>query len=120
MYIMFLKGSDFMNPKEDRVQKRIRISPDTYMTAEYYAEKKSIPTNEFIVDAIELAIRHENKDYDLPTMEQARLNELNDRITMLSNTVEQLNHIITHGFDSLLNLTRGDSYLLDENERGDN
>jgi uncharacterized SAM-binding protein YcdF (DUF218 family) len=72
--------------------------------------------NEYIKEAIELAIRHENKDYDLPALEIQRLNQLVDNIAVLSSNVKSVEEVVIHGFDSLLGLTKGDNYLLEHED----
>lgn len=94
------------------------IKEELYQQAEYWAAKKGISLNQYVAEAIQHMIQYENKDYDLPELEIARLNQLVDTITVLSSNVHSLEGVITSGFDSLLGLTRGDNYLL-ENEDGD-
>ena len=61
----------------------------------------------------------ENEDYDLPTLETRRLNQIVDALTTLSHNVQSLESVTTSGFDSLLGLTRGDNYLLETDEDGE-
>ena len=60
--------------------------------------------------------RRENLDYDLPTLEIARLNELVDQVAALAKNSANLERVVTTGFDSLIGLTRGDNYLLDDED----
>ncbi len=57
----------------------------------------------------------------MPTPKIQRLNQLADTISVLSLSIQSLEKIITSGFDSLISLTRGDNYLLedDDGELGD-
>lgn len=97
----------------------LRLDDDTYERVSYWAKRRTNGSmNQYIVDAIDHMIAYENRDYDLPTLEQQRLNQLIDSIKVLSMNVASLENVTVHGFDSLLNLTRGDNYLLDE-EDGD-
>ncbi len=80
----------------------------------YWAEKKGVSINDYVRDATFEAIKRENKDYDIPSMEIARLNQLVDAMNVLSFNVGNLEHIVTSGFDSLFRLTRGENYLLDD------
>lgn len=92
----------------------IRLSPDDKQRAEYWADKRGFASvNEYIAEAVAEQIRRENLDYDLPTLEIARLNELIDQIKALSTNQANLERVVTSGFESLIGLTRGDSYLLD-------
>lgn len=96
-----------------QVQLRIRIDDVTNERINYWSDHHGISRNEYIEEAITQKIARENGDYDLPTMEQARLNQLIDTITSLSINVTNLDKAMTSRFDSLIGLTRGDNYLLD-------
>lgn len=91
----------------------LRIDKDTHERLKYWANKKGMAINSYVALAIENAIKYENKDYDLPTAEQQRLNQLIDLITSLSSNVGSLEDVVISGFESLISLTRGDSYLME-------
>ena len=101
-------------PGATRSRKTIRLHPDTAQRVDYWANRHGINENEYLVLAIEEKISRENGDYDLPTLELHRLNQLIDETKSLSINVANLESVVTSGFDSLLGLTRGDSYLMDE------
>lgn len=105
------------NPS-DRVRAPFRPRRDTYERAKYWASKAGISVNEYFNEAAEEKIARENGDYALPTLEQARVNQLIDEMASLSTNVSNLQSVVTDGFGSLLGLTRGDNYLLD-NEDGE-
>ena len=94
------------------------VSDEEFKLLQYWADRNQVSMNEYLHDSLLLAIRHENGDYDLPSLEIARLNQLIDVITVLSSNVQSLEGIVTSGFDSLIGLTRGDNYLL-EHEDGE-
>ncbi|MET0887108.1 MAG: hypothetical protein ABWX92_11725 [Mycetocola sp.] len=98
----------------DRVRKPVRLHPDTAQRVAYWSSKRELSENEYIALAIEEKIARENGDYELPTLEQFRLNQLIDETRALSTNIANLESVVTSGFGSLLGLTRGDSYLLDE------
>jgi len=108
------KGTDRSAKAPERVRKPVRLHPDTAERVNYWATKLELSENEYMVLAIEEAIARANGDYELPTLEQYRLNQLIDETKAMSTNVANLERIVTSGFDSLLGLTRGDSYLLDE------
>ncbi len=91
-----------------------RVDEDEYNVIKYWAEKKGMTLNDFLLECVYNQIKYENRDYDLPTAEIARLNQLQDLIVSLSSNVENLETVVIDGFDSLLNLTRGDNYLLED------
>lgn len=96
----------------------VTLSEEKFQQLKYWAARRERSINEYLGDAIELAIRHENGDYDLPKLEIQRLNQLVDVVTTLSSNVHSLEGVVISGFDSLLGLTRGDNYLL-ESEDGE-
>lgn len=99
-----------------RVRVPLRIHPDTKERVRYWAAKANISVNEYMAEAVEEKIRRENGDYELPTLELLRLNQLIDTVTSLATNVGNLESVTTQGFDSLMGLTRGDNYLLEEDD----
>jgi hypothetical protein len=96
----------------------LRINEDDYQRLQYWAARRGISANDYMIEALYAQIRRENGDYDIPTAEVARLNQLVDLVTELSSNIKSLENVTISGFDSLLGLTRGDNYLL-EQEDGD-
>ncbi|MBO5435625.1 hypothetical protein J6A31_07515 [bacterium] len=92
------------------------VTNDTFERLQYWANKKGISINQYLNEALDRAIAYENQDYPLPTLEQARLNQLIDQMAAMSSNMKSLETVITSGFDSLLGLTRGDNYLLDHED----
>lgn len=99
--------------EEGRQRTVIRLHPDTKERAKYWAARANVSVNEYMAEAVEEKIRRENGDYDLPTLEIARLGQLIDEVRSLSVNVGNLETVTHQGFDSLMGLTRGDNYLLD-------
>lgn len=92
-----------------------RLPDEVAERLRYWADKRGVSMNEYVVEAIVRSIAWENQDYPLPTLEQARLNQLIDEMRSLATGVRNVEHVIVSGFDSLLGLAKGDSsYLLDE------
>ena len=92
----------------------VRLSSNDKERAKYWADKHGFGSvNDYVTEAVVEKIQRENQDYDLPTLEIARLNQLVDELKALSTNQANLERVITQGFDSLLGLTRGDAYLLD-------
>lgn len=108
-----LKGTD---SADSRVRRAVRLHRDTDQRAMYWADRSDISVNEYIAEAVEEKIRRENGDYDLPTLEQARLAQMWDLLGALSTNVANLETVTISGFDSLMGLTRGDNYLTDEED----
>lgn len=103
-------------PGSTRVRKWMRLLPDTVQRVDYWRQKSGLSEQEYYALAVEEKIARENGDYDLPTLEIIRLNQLRDEVRALSENSANLERVVTTGFDSLLGLTRGDSYLLDDED----
>ena len=104
--------------KEQTHRVTVTITEEKFKLLEYWADKHDISINEYLGDAIDTAIAYENRDYDLPTLEVQRLNQLVDAMAVLSTNVKALESTVNSGLGSLIGLTRGDNYLL-EHEDGD-
>lgn len=122
---MIMKGVEFPTMANDVTTKTpdihrltLRINEDDYQRLQYWAARRGISANDYMIEALYAQIRRENGDYDIPTAEVARLNQLVDLVTGLSSNIKSLENVTISGFDSLLGLTRGDNYLL-EQEDGD-
>ncbi|UJW28794.1 hypothetical protein L3Q67_26400 [Saccharothrix sp. AJ9571] len=103
---------------ERRERVVLRLSPVVKQRAVYWAQKRGFSSvNEYVSEAVAEQIRRENLDYDLPTLEIARLNELIGQVADLSRNNANLERVVTQGFDSLIGLTRGDNYLLDDGDK---
>lgn len=90
----------------------VRMNPDTKARIVYWAARHNLSVNDYVTDAVEAAIARENGDYDLPTLEIRRVNELSDRVAGLSSSVDNLSRIVVDGLGSLMALTRGDTNYL--------
>lgn len=95
-------------------QMHIRLSDETRDKVGYWAAKKDVSVNEFISDSIDHYIAWLNGDFQLPTLEVQRFNQLIEHIDALDSSIKNEQEMIAHGFNSLLGLTRGDNYLLEQ------
>ncbi|MBT8163219.1 MULTISPECIES: hypothetical protein [Arthrobacter] len=106
--------------KDRRERTVVRLDPDDKQRAGYWAKRRGFSSvNEYMAEAIAEKIRRENQDYDLPTLEIARMNQLVDEVKALSTNSANLERVVTQGFDSLIGLTRGDSNYLFDDEDGE-
>ena len=93
------------------------VDADLYDKCMYIAEKKNISISDFLREAIDLKIRYENEDYyPLAKLEAERINQLVDHISILSSNIKNLENLTIEGFSSLINITKGDNYLYEEEE----
>lgn len=115
---VLIMANDASTKTPDIHRLTLRINEDDYQRLQYWAARRGISANDYMIEALYAQIRRENGDYDIPTAEVARLNQLVDLVTELSSNIKSLENVTISGFDSLLGLTRGDNYLL-EQEDGD-
>lgn len=91
----------------------VRLNEKDYERLAYWAEKKGYDINAFIPVLLDRYVGIENGDYELPVLEVQRLNQLVELISVMSRNIQSLETITVNGFDSLLQLTHGDSYFVD-------
>ena len=97
----------------------VRMDEPDFERLEYWAKHEGYSINEFIVVMLEQYIGIANGNYQLPTLEVQRLNQLIESQAVMSRNLQSLESIVVSGFDSLLGLTRGDNYLLESDETGE-
>lgn len=92
------------------------VDAETVEQVKYWARKNGISINDFLREAISHYIAYQNKDYDLPTLEAQRLNQIVDGMAVLSSNVSSLETTMMSALNSLISLTRGDSVYLDDDD----
>lgn len=97
----------------------LRFSQADFDRMKYWAEKADCSINEFIILMLEQWIDIQNGNYELPTLEVQRLNQLIESHSVMARDLQSLTSVVINGFDSLLSLTKGDNYLLDDSEDGE-
>ena len=101
---------------EPMVRLNVRMPQSIRDKVAYWAEKENLSANDFIIECIEGHIARANGDYDLPTLEQARLAQLVDAQVVLASNVANLYKMVESMAGTIIGLTRGDSYLLDDED----
>lgn len=97
----------------------VRLTEKDFERLEYWSSKINTSINEFIPIILDRWIAIENGNYELSTLEQKRLNQLIDVVKGLSIDIQNQGRIMSAGFDSLTQLTKGDNYLFDSYEDGE-
>lgn len=96
-------------------QVKLRLHPDTRERVTYWRKSRGIAADsDYMVQAIEEKIARENGDYDLPDILVQRINQIVDELRSNSTSIASLESVMVSSFKSLLGLTRGDSYLSDD------
>lgn len=96
----------------------LRLTEEDFDKLSYWAKKADMSIQDFVPEILSQYVDIANGNFELPTLEAKRVNQMVEQIAVLSKNVKALEDIVVHGFDSLLGLTRGDNYLLEE-EDGD-
>lgn len=101
------------NGKALEYRANVRMTEDLYNSINYWAEKKGVKVTDYIRDALLLQIKRDNKDYDLPSLEVHRLNQIIDTLEMVSANMSCLQDIVQSNFVNLMTVVNGTNYLMD-------
>lgn len=94
----------------------VRMTRDLYDSINYWADKKGVKVTDYIRDALILQIKRDNKDYDLPSLEAHRLNQIIDALEAMSANVSCLQDMFRSNFVNFMEMISGTNYLIDSNE----
>lgn len=96
----------------------MRMYDEDFEMLVYWSKAYDMDRTEFLISAMQHYIKWRNQDYDLPTAEIQRLNQMIDAVDNLAMTTEHMEKSLINGFDSMLGIIRGANYLVDD-EDGD-
>ncbi|MGX1195867.1 hypothetical protein [Metabacillus sp. SLBN-84] len=100
--------------KTDRVN--MRLYPEDYNYLLHWSERFGMDQTEFLISAMYHYVKWRNQEYDLPTAEIQRLNQMVDAVHNLVVSHEHLEKSVVNGFDAMLGIIRGDNYLVEEED----
>lgn len=103
-------------PRTKNNRHNMRMYDEDYQRLVYWAEQYNMDRTEFLITAMNHYIGWRNGDYDLPTAERQRLNQMVDVVSNLSVRQEHLEKTVINGFDAMLGIIRGDNYLIEEDD----
>lgn len=109
-------------PQAERVREHrvsMRLFDDDFDKLEYWSNKLGISKTELLIRSLNHYIGWVNADYDLPTAEQARLNQIVDSINTLISNQKNMETTIVQGLDSMIGFVRGGNYLTDDDDEGE-
>lgn len=96
----------------------MRLLKDDKAFVVYWAEMFDMDVTELMITSVRHYVSWKNKDFDLPTAEMQRLNQLIDAMESMASSNEKLSNTVINGFDAMMGMMRGDNYLI-EPENGD-
>ncbi|KQY91013.1 hypothetical protein ASD24_24775 [Paenibacillus sp. Root52] len=108
--------TDSKKTKEER--ESLRLLKEDKGFIKYWAEVFDMNKTELMMRSVRHYVAWRNQDFDLPTAEMQRLNQLIDAMNNMVSSNERLANTVTNGFDSMMGIMRGENYLL-ETEDGD-
>lgn len=84
----------------------IRFDQETTNLCDYWYRKLGFKSRTaFVKAALSFYIAYKNGDYQLPSAEVARLNQLVSSMESLTTKVDNLDKSVNKGFDAILNLS---------------
>lgn len=89
----------------------LRIDPELYEMFTHFAQVNHLTRNQAMQDAMRHYMNWVNHNYDLPTAETERLNELVASQEQLRDQIYALTRQLRYGFESLLQVMHGSAYL---------
>lgn len=107
-----LAKKDIKDSKSERHS--MRMYPDDFQKLVYWADQFDMDRTEFLIASMHHYIKWRNQDYDLPTAEIQRLNQMVDGLQSLVVSQGSLEASVISGFNTMLGIIRGDNYLVDE------
>ncbi len=66
---------------------------DTHERLKYWSARKQVSLNTYILDAIDLMIAHENRDYDVPTALMQRINRIIGTVMAVQSSMDNLTNV---------------------------
>lgn len=91
----------------------MRLYKEDYQHLIYWSKEYNMDRTELLIEAMHHYIKWRNQDYDLPTAEIQRLNQMIDAVQNLTKNQESLERTVINGFDAMLGIIRGDNYLVE-------
>lgn len=107
------KGADRAKKTE---RHNMRLYPDDSRFLVYWADQFGMDQTEFLITAMRHYVKWRNQDYELPTAEIQRLNQMVDAVQSLVVAHGHLETSVVSGFDAMLGIIRGDNYLVEEED----
>lgn len=99
------------NVKAGHKRKELILPIDDLAKIEYWADIRKQSVSEFLNSAASLYIKFINEDYDIPTLEQQRLNQLIDSQERVAIRLQQLEKTVKSSTATMVRSTNGRNYL---------
>lgn len=104
--------------KNDEKRITVRLSEEDYDRIKHFAKREDTSVNQFIIDAANHYADWILKDFDVPTAEVKRLNQLIESMNRLTASSEAVHSTVINAVDSIYNMTL-DKDLFSQDKGGD-
>lgn len=104
------------NPGTRNRKMSLRLTEDEFERLDYYSKKWGKTKTDIMLDSFDHYHRWVNADYDIPTAEIQRLNQVVDVVNRLVVSQENLERSTISGIESIIGFVRGENYLSDLDE----
>lgn len=102
--------------KTDIVRVEFRVPSDFFVKLDHFAKKEGISRSEFITEACEHYMNQIVTDFNVPVASVQRINQLVEGMTAMERRMFTLENVVDTGLRSIIDLTKGENYLMDEGE----
>lgn len=106
--------------KAKTIRPSFRIDESVYVKAQYWADRAGLSVNQYMVNAVEESIARDSgaKPREV-SMLTSQMNQVIDHQQELSSSVDNLYSMLSNALRSFVAMTRGDNYLIDDDEDGE-
>lgn len=91
--------------KNDEKRITVRLSEAEYDRIKHFAQREDISVNQFVIDSTNHYADWILKDFDVPTAEVKRLNQIVEAVNRLNDTNSSLTELITSVTESFYTMT---------------
>ena len=103
-------------PLAERRRVTFRVTEEAYEILKYRAMRRGVSIQDYIVYALDKVIAIEMGEYEPSDILTLRVNQLLDSQVNVEKTLDSLESVVINGFKELISLTRGDNYLLEDED----
>lgn len=99
---------------DDRPRVTVRLADEELEVLDRHARRRNVSRSEYLAIALRFYEAYETHDVDIHDPLLYRIDQLVESQANIVSRLDNLEHLVVDSFKSLLALTRGDNYLLDE------
>lgn len=94
----------------------LRLTEDEHDKLDHYAAKWGMTKTDLLLEGFDHYIKWVNSDYDLPTAEITRMNQMVDAVNRLAVNQQNTEKSVINGFNAMLGLARGENQFSDKED----